>query len=153
MHSKQQASQLRQEFWTVFGQYMAPLASAEGTKINWINYKTGEKEIYFRMHADNKKASIAIELSHADTGLRHLYYEQFLQLKNMLHQALKEEWGWLPETTDEHGKDISRIYKEIAGVSVFNKEDWPAIISFLKRRMIALDEFWSTVKFSFEALR
>ena len=153
MYSKQQASLLRQEFWTVFGQYMAPLASAEGTKINWINYKTGEKGIYFRMQAGNKKASIGIELSHADKELRHLYYEHFFQLKNLLHQAMQEDWEWLAETTDEHGKEISRIYKEITGVSLFNKEDWPVIISFLKRRMIALDEFWSTVKFNFEALR
>ncbi|MGN6618356.1 MAG: DUF4268 domain-containing protein, partial [Ilyomonas sp.] len=54
MYSKQEASQLRQEFWTVFGQYMLPVLSSEGMKISWTNYKTGEKNIYFRMNADNK---------------------------------------------------------------------------------------------------
>ena len=92
MYSKQEASQLRQEFWTAFGQYLLPLLSSEGEKVNWINYKTGEKGIHFRMEADNKKASIAIELSHKDEDIRHLYFEQFLQLKAILSQALEEEW-------------------------------------------------------------
>ena len=52
MFSKQHASQLRKEFWTVFGQYMSPINSYEGEKINWINYKTGVKGLQFKMHAD-----------------------------------------------------------------------------------------------------
>jgi hypothetical protein len=43
MYSKDQASQLKQEFWTAFGQYMGPVLSAEGLRTNWINYKTGVK--------------------------------------------------------------------------------------------------------------
>ena len=153
MYSKQEASQLRQEFWTAFGQYMSPVLSSEGEKANWINYKTGEKDIYFRMNADNKKASIGIELTHKDEGIQALYFEQFLQLKNLLHNALEEDWNWLLHTRDEHGKPISRIYTEINGVSIFKKEDWPQLISFFKPRIIALDEFWSTVKHAFEAMR
>lgn len=153
MYSKQEASQLRQEFWTVFGQYMAPLPSAEGEKINWVNYKTGEKNLHFRMSADNKKAAIAIEITHKDRDIRQLYLEQFMQLKHIFRETIKEDWIWQPEATDEQGKEISSIYTELQGVSVFRKEDWPAIISYLKARMIALDEFWSNVKYSFETLR
>jgi hypothetical protein len=153
MYSKQEASQLRQQFWTIFGQYMTPLLSADGEKINWVNYKTGEKGIHFRMEADNKKASIAIELTQPDAGIRELYFEQFVQLRNILAESLNEEWVWLSQTTDLNGKPISRIYTELQGVSIFKKEDWPAIISFLKPRIMGLDEFWSTVKYGFEALR
>jgi hypothetical protein len=153
MYSKQEASQLRQEFWTAFGQYMSPILSSEGEKTNWINYKTEEKDIYFRMNADNKKASIGIELTHKDEGIQALYFEQFQQLKNLLHDALQEEWTWLLHTYNEHGRHISRIYTEISGVSVFKREDWPQLISFFKPRIIALDEFWSTAKHAFEAMR
>lgn len=153
MYSKQEAARLKQEFWTAFGQYMAPVLSAEGLKTNWVNYKTGEKDIYFRMEADNKMASIAIELTHRDEGIRLLYFEQFLQLKNVLNDALQEEWTWAGQISDANAQTISRIYKELNGVSVFKKEDWPEIISFLKPRIVALDEFWSAVKYGFEALR
>jgi len=40
MFKRQEASRLREEFWTTFGRYMRPVLSTEGIKINWINYKT-----------------------------------------------------------------------------------------------------------------
>lgn len=153
MYSKQDASQIKQAFWTAFGQYMAPVLSAEFSKINWLNYKTGEKDIYFRMDADNKTASISIQLTHKDAGLQELYFQQFQQLKTLLHDALGEQWVWQLHTTTAEGKLLSRIYTQIQNVSIFKKEEWPQLISFFKPRIIALDEFWSTAKYAFEALR
>jgi hypothetical protein len=153
MYSKQEASQLRQEFWTTFGQYMSPVLSAEGEKVNWINYKTGEKNISFRMQADNKRASIRIELTHKDDEIQQLYFEQLLQFKNMFDDVVNEEWNWQLHAYDEHGKLTSNIFKEKTGVSIFQKQDWPELISFFKPRIIALDEFWSQVKYSFKMLR
>ena len=153
MYSKQEASRLRQQFWTAFGQYMSPVLSADDEQVNWLNYKTGEKDIYFRMRADNKKASIGIELTHKDTGLQALYFEQFQQLLSLLHDTLQEAWIWQLHAHDEHGKPVSRIYTEKENVNIFKQEDWPGIISFLKPRIIALDAFWSTAKHIFEAMR
>jgi hypothetical protein len=153
MYSKQEASQLRQEFWTTLGQYMSPILSTEGERINWVNYKTGEKNISFRMHADNKKATIAIELTHKDKEIQQLYFEQFLQFKNLFIDAMNEQWSWQLHTYDAHGKLISKIFKEKTGVNIFQKQDWPELISFFKPRIIALDEFWSSAKYAFERLR
>lgn len=153
MYSRQEASQLRHEFWATFGQYMSPILSAEGEKINWINYKTGEKNISFRMHADNKKATIAIELNHKDADIQQIYFEQFLQFKNLLNDAMQEEWNWQLHSYDEHGKLLSRICKEKTGLSIFQKQDWPELISFFKPRIMAMDEFWSQAKYAFESLR
>jgi hypothetical protein len=150
MYSKEQASQLRQAFWTAYGQYMGPVLSAEGLRTNWINYKTGVKHIYFKMQADNKSAMIAIEIAHPDTELQQLYFEQFATYKTMLHSTLGEEWEWQLHTTDEYGKTISRIFTQIQSVSIYQQENWPALISFFKPRIIALDEFWSDVKYAFE---
>lgn len=153
MYTKEQASKLRQAFWTAFGQYMAPLPSAEGVKVNWINYQTGVKHVYFRMQADNTAASIGIEMTHPDIEIQELFFEQFLSLKTMLHSFLGEEWEWALHTTDAHGKVISRIFTEITPVNVFNQDDWPELISFFKPRIIALDEFWSDARYSFDSLK
>jgi hypothetical protein len=153
LYSKDEASQLKQAFWTTFGQYIAPQLSVEGLKVNWVNYKTGIKYLYFRMEASNRSASIAIEIAHPDAGIQELFFEQFLELKNILHTTLNEGWEWQLHTTDPNGKTISRIFKEINGVSIFNKADWPALISFFKPRIIALDEFWSDAKYAFDVLR
>lgn len=153
MYSKDQASQLKQAFWTTFGQYISPQLSAEGLKINWINYKTGIKHLYFKMQADNKKAAIAIEFTHPDEGIRELVFEQFKAYKKLFEDQLQEEWEWELVSEDEFGKKISRIYKVLPEVSIFKKEDWPTLISFLKPRMIALDEFWNDAQYSFEVFK
>ncbi|MHA6250006.1 DUF4268 domain-containing protein [Pontibacter sp. CAU 1760] len=151
MYKKEQASQLRQAFWTTFGQYIAPHPPADGFKVNWLNYKTGQKHVYFRMHADNRKASIGIELTHPDAELQELYFDQFKELKSILEESVGEEWEWLLHTQDENGKTISKIQKEIGPVNVFNQDDWPQLIGFFKPRLIALDEFWSNAKYSFDS--
>jgi hypothetical protein len=153
MYSKQEAARLKQEFWTAFGQYMSPLLSAEGEKVNWVNYKTGEKNIIFRMAADNRKADIAIELTHKDPDIQQIYFNQFRELKRFLDEATGEEWQWQLHTADEWGSTVSRIGTTLPGVSVFRREDWAKLISFFKQRMMALDGFWSQVKYSFESLR
>ncbi len=151
MYSRQQASQLRQEFWTAFGQYMSPIMSAENESINWINYRTGQKNIYFRMQVDNRHTSIAIELTHPDKESRQLYFSRMKKWKHLLEEITSEQWTWASEVSDEQGKRLSRIFFQMQEVSVMNKSDWPKIISFLKPRIIALDAFWSQVKEDFRS--
>lgn len=129
---------------------MRPVKGAEGDTINWLNYKTGIKHIYFRMDAGQQNASIAIELKHTDTVLQQHYFEQLGQLRSILEQITGEKWEWQLHTTDEDGNRISRITTSLAPVSIFKEADWPSIISFLKPRIIALDEFWMMVKNTFE---
>lgn len=153
MYSKQEASQIRQAFWTALGQYLSPIPSAEGEKINWINYKTGEKYIAFKMQTLHKSATISIEISHPDTGVQQLYFEQFVQLKTAFETIAGNQWQWELFTQDDTGKTISRIYAGLTDKSVLNKNHWPDLISFFKPRIIALDAFWSNARYAFEMLR
>ena len=81
MYTKEEASKLRREFWTAFGKYMAQHLGADGWKVNWINYKTGLKGLYFRMDANNKQAFIGIVMNQKNADLQSLFYEQFEELK------------------------------------------------------------------------
>jgi hypothetical protein len=153
VYSKAEVAQLRQAFWTTFGQYMAPVPSFDGWPTNWINYKTGIKHVYFRMQADNRRASIGIELTHPDAGVRELFFEQFQELKTLLHETLGEPWRWELHATAANGLTLSRIYTEMQPVNLFNRDDWPTLISFFKPRLVALDEFWSGAQYAFEGLR
>jgi hypothetical protein len=153
MFKRDEASRIKEEFWTTFGRYMSPIPSAEGLKINWVNYHTKVKDVYFRMETGAKAASISISIEHRDPAIQELYFEQFLELKSLLHATLEEEWLWQLRASLADDKVVSRIYKEISDVSVFNKDDWSELISFFKPRMIALDSFWENAKYSFEALK
>ena len=153
MFSRKEASALRQQFWTAFGMYMQPIPGAEGEKVNWVNYKTGEKDVSFRMQAESTGATIAIEVAHKDETLQALYFETFRQWKSLFEETLEEEWEWSPQVENEGGKIVSLIYTELPDANVFRRDDWPQLISFFKPRIIALDAFWSQVKYGFEALR
>ncbi|WP_461788057.1 DUF4268 domain-containing protein [Pedobacter sp.] len=153
MFSREEAARLRQQFWISFGQYMKPILGAEGLPVNWINYKTGIKHLFFRMDAEQKFASIAIEFAHPDEGIRALFFEQFQEFKLMFENALQNEvWNWQLNGTNSFDKQVVRIECTLPKVSVFNQQHWPDIIAFLKPRIIALDEFWTDVKPVFEDL-
>lgn len=153
MYTREEASKIKQEFWTVFGQYISPYKSIDGQKVNWINYKTGLKHVYFKMHADKKTANIGIVIAHPDEGIQELFYEQFLEFQMMLHDLLGEKWDWELHTQDEFSRTISKISISLNGVNIFNKKDWPELIAFLKPRLLLLDEFWYDVRDSFDALK
>lgn len=152
MYSKEEASKLRQQFWITFGKYMKPIPSAEGLPINWVNYKTGVKHIYFKMDAEQKQTKISITITHADLATRNLFFEQFMAYKILFNDAVNETWDWELNAVNEYGVSLSQISKTLTNVSIFNQQDWASIISFLKPRIIALDQFWIDVKPVFEDL-
>ncbi len=153
MYTKQEISKQKQAFWTAFGRYMKPILSADGEEIGWINYKTGNKYIHFKTDVDSSQATIAIVLDHPDEGVRGEYIARLRGVKAILYDSLEEEdWTWKVDHADEHGRRMSMVYKQLPSVNIFRNEDWPAIISFFKPRIIALDNFWSMVKYQFQNL-
>jgi hypothetical protein len=150
MYSKQEASVIKKNFWTSFGQYMRPLPDANGEPVNWLNYKTGIRHIYFRMDVNQQQAAIAIEIRHPDITQQEYFLEQLQHRRKILEMETGEPWKWELHVQDEDGSVVSRIGTHLLGVNIFNKDDWPAIISFLKPRIIALDAFWKMIKDSLE---
>jgi hypothetical protein len=152
MYSKEEASRLRQQFWIAFGQYMKPIPAAEGLPVNWVNYKTGVKHIFFKMDASQKEASLSIHITHPDETLRMQYFEQFEALKLLFTEALGDEWVWEAQALNEYGVALSSITKTLHQVNIFDQSSWPTIIPFLKTTIVALDEFWTDVKPIFQDL-
>ncbi len=102
------------------------------------------------MAADQHSAAIYISIQHPDPEIQELYFEQFLELKELLQNELQETWEWQLRIAGDDGKVITRIYKELPGVSVLNRDQWPELVSFFKQRIIALDKFWEHARYSFE---
>src|SRR5687767_6716295 len=119
MYTKEEASAIRQEFWTRFGRYMAPVLSASGEKVNWINYKTGIQNLYFRMNAEKDMAYIGIEINHKNPEQSAQVYEQWVLLKKELEASLEEEWFWESLYSNETGQPLSRIYTILQPANIF----------------------------------
>jgi Domain of unknown function (DUF4268) len=129
---------------------MRPVPGANGEAVNWINYRTGIKGIYFRMDAGKNTARIGIELDLRDDELKERYYKQLELVRNLLEDETGEQWEWEKHLQDEQRRPISRISKTLEGINIFNKADWPGIISFFKPRIMAMDRFWEEVRDGFE---
>ncbi|HTL09318.1 MAG TPA: DUF4268 domain-containing protein [Chitinophagaceae bacterium] len=150
MFSRQETAALTQQFWTRFGQYMAPVPAAGGGKVNWINYKTGVKDLQFKMELDAAGAHIGIVITATDERRRAALFQQLLACRNILEAKTQEVWDWQPDGRNAQAQIMSRIETHLAAVHVYKQADWPAIISFFKARMMALDEFWEEVQPGFE---
>jgi len=153
MYSKEESFQIRKKFWTAFGQYMKLQSSSSGENVNWINYKTGIKDLYFKTDVDSKSVRIAIEITQKDREIQELMFEQFEEFKFLFEAGLGNEWIWYKSYFDENGREISKIERGLENVSIYKEETWPEIISFLKDNLLNLDEFWGNVKDSFEIFK
>lgn len=125
---------------------MRPLPGADGMAVNWLNYKTGIRQLYFRMDVGKKQASVAIEMRHSDLDEQEEVFQKFMALKMLFDEIAGDDWDWELHNVDEDGKTVSRIITRLEGVNIFNEADWPSIISFLKPGLIALDQFWHLAK-------
>jgi hypothetical protein len=152
MYKRHEAAAIKQKFWTLFGQYMKPVPSAWNEEVNWVNYHTGVKGIFFRMDAERNFASCRVEVMHKNDALRLQLFHYFGQLTHLFNVHAGEGWIWEPTVHDETGRSLSRISKTIEQVNVLNEQDWPPIISFFKPQMQALDAFWAEAKDGFEML-
>lgn len=153
MYSKEEASQIRKKFWIAFGQYMKLQPTASGLPVNWVNYKTGIKDLYFKTDVDNRSARVAIEIHLKDREMQALMLEQFEEFQPLFESQLGEDWIWHDHFYYESGRIISKIELTKENISIFRESDWPEIITFLKTNLINLDEFWENVKDNFEIFK
>ena len=152
MFDKEFVKNTKTEFWTSFGKYMRKYKGFEYKRVRWVNYRTGVKDVYFRLEATHEKATFSIDIQHKDDDIRELYYEQFLELKAALHSSLEMELEWIPLAYDEIGWPKCQLKDELEGVSIFNKDDWGSIFQFFEKRMVATHLFWVDFKEVFDQL-
>jgi len=133
MYSKEEAQQIKKEFWTTF---------AEAYPRKWLLYDTKIKDVTFKFYIDNKKAQVLLDIEPKDEEKRKIYYEKIESLKTILHEE------YLPEAILErnfyldNGKVISRIWIEKLNVSLNNRNYWPEIFEFFSETMTKFEMFF-----------
>lgn len=153
MLSRQEKRDWHREFWTTFGVFMRKHQSMTGTKVKWLNYRTGVKDIYFRMEADGKKARFCIDIQHSDEGIRELYFEQFKEVKTVLEATIGEELIWDEAYYfEETRRTACRIYAEKDKINIFDKSQWSELFAFFEKYIVGIDEFWADFNELFKAL-
>ena len=133
MFSKEEAKELRQQFWIFFDKRF---------KRKWLLYNTGVKEINLKFTVDNKQAMVSYDIETTDDLFREYYYDKFESLKTLMKNEVNVALVFEKEYLRTSGKVISRIYLNKTGVNIYRKSDWPVIFDFLYENMDKLEAFW-----------
>jgi hypothetical protein len=133
MFSKEEALQIKKEFWTAF-------AAAYPRK--WLLYNTKIKDFTFKFHVDNKKAQVLIDIEPKDEEKRTIYYEKIESLKTILLEEYIKDAIFERNFYLENGKCISKIWVEKTGISLFNRDSWNEIFDFFHEKMDAFERFF-----------
>lgn len=141
MYSKEESAKIRSAFWTTFGKYMHPVPSASGQAVNWINYKTGVKKIRFQLEVENNQAGVSVVLMESNPELIEKMFDVLKMMKEDMNKNQSTEW-LVDQKYWKGDKCYKRIFIYHQNVNMYNKQQWPEIISFLKTSMIQLDNAW-----------
>ena len=152
MFTKEEAKENKIAFWTKLDNELSKKRNAHGSKINWLSYPTGIKNLYFRMEADEEAVRLVIDLQFPDAGIRELYFQQFQEFQKILEERFKTVI-WEKDFEHWNGKQISRIYLEKGGVNINRREDWDKMHLFLKLNFVKLDAFWDEFGEVFKLLK
>lgn len=134
MFSKEEALQIKKDFWIGF---------AEAYPRKWILHNTKVKDVSFKFYVDNKTAQVALEIEPKDDEKRKIYFEKMESLKSILideylKEVIFERNYYLP-----NGKLISRVWVEIdKKISVNNKATWQDIYDFFAENMTQFELFF-----------
>jgi hypothetical protein len=137
MFSREEAKEVRQQFWIFFGKRYPR---------KWLLYHTGIKDVALKFDFDNKLASVAIECTATDEIDRGYYYEKITSLKKLLLEEISPALIFEENYTLESGKEISRICLEKQDVNIHRKTDWPIVFDFFNTYMDKMEVFFLEYK-------
>lgn len=133
MFSKEEALQIKKDFWIAF--------AAEYPR-KWLLYNTKIKDVTFKFYVDNKKALVLLDIEPKDEEKRKIYYEKVESLKTILLEDYLDDVIFERNFYLETGKIISRVWVEKTGISINNKNTWPEIFDFFAEKMDAFERFF-----------
>jgi len=133
MFSKEEALQIKKDFWIAF--------AAEYPR-KWLLYNTKIKDVTFKFYVDNKKAQVLLDIEPKDEEKRKVYYEKVESLKTILLEDYLDDAIFERNFYLENGKVISRIWVEKTGISINNKNTWNAVFEFFNEKMDAFERFF-----------
>jgi len=138
MYSKEQAQQLRKDFWASFSNYTIYYSKKIGQPIEWILYKTDIKGLELKFDVEKKVVRVALEINCKNEDQRFNIFVELDKYKSIIETNFAEELIWTDEFILPEGKMVSRIYTEMVGVKFHNRDNWLYIFKFMVENMFIL---------------
>jgi hypothetical protein len=133
MFSKEEALQVKKDFWISF--------AAEYPR-KWLLYNTKIKDFSFKFNIDNKKAIVSLDIESKNLEHRKIYFQKIESLQTILREDYLPDVLFNQNFQLENGKIISRIWVELEGISINNKATWLIIFAFFSKNMGLFELFF-----------
>jgi hypothetical protein len=143
MFSKEEEKEFKSDFWQGLNSELELRKGVHGNKVNWTNFNTGIKHLYFRMDLEENFPKLCIDMQFPNEGIRELYYEQFTEFKDRLDSLFESELIWLPRFEHSNTRTIARICIENKELDYYRREDWPAMYAYFGDNFQKLEAFWN----------
>ena len=146
MYKKEEVTAFKTQFWSEFKVHMSATRSADGSRMNWLNYPSGIKFIHIRTDADESGARLCFDIQAKDAGVRSIFWEQMQELKIVMESEMGTDGIWIEDCRSAAVPHFSRIMWELNGVSIFHSDDYNEMFTFLEDRLVHFDAFYHDFK-------
>tara|TARA_R110002020_G_scaffold466202_1_gene688481 strand:- start:48298 stop:48726 length:429 start_codon:yes stop_codon:yes gene_type:complete len=133
MFSREESRQLRELFWISFGKSYPK---------KWVLYNTKIKDFSFKFYFDTSVARVMLDLETLDLEKRRALWDALVSIRSILIDQYLPAAIFDDGHVLENGKQISRIYVELQGVSIHDKNTWQRTMVFLNENMLLFEAFF-----------
>lgn len=145
MYSKEEAKQLKQDFWEGFSRYTNFYSIQIGVPIKWMLYKTGIKGLEFKFYIEKKLVQVIIEVNLKNENKRFDIYLELNKYRKILEESMEYELSWVDDCKVDDHKIVSRIIIEEDQYNFHKRDDWPEIYKFMAKNMYGLQSNFEEV--------
>lgn len=146
MYNKEEAKQLRIDFWNDFAIYSKQLDYLKPQRGRWMMYYTGIKHVVLKFDVERHVIRVALELNHRREVHRLEVYEQLEKYKAIINEAFGEGLIWDYVYTTSSGNEVCRLYVESDAFDFHKREHWKSMFVFMGDNMIKLEEAFKDIK-------
>lgn len=147
MYTKEEKKRLVKEFWELFAVRCNIHPQLQNKRKKWILHRTRIKGVALKFFIDREKASVMIELSNRNENKRLQAFEILERYKKIIENGFETKltWEYFVERPDS-GQEVCRISKNLYGVDIHRKNQWPDIFNFFIENMLLLESNFMAVR-------
>lgn len=149
MYTREEAKQLKKDFWNGFDAFCSELPRFKYRKKKWILYNTKIKGIELKFDATRDGAFVIMEFNHRSLSRRRQMFEIMEKYRVVFDQYFADAI-WQTDYEKPCGTIVSRIYRHMGGLDIHRREQWPDFYPFLSKEMVHLERGFSEMKDLFE---
>ncbi|WP_372775891.1 DUF4268 domain-containing protein [Mangrovibacterium sp.] len=139
MYTREEAKQLRKNFWMMFGKRCEIIPQLLHRKKKWILYDTKIGGLDLKFDIDRFEAWVMIEVNAKSEDRRLQIFELLEKYKVILEEGFENGLQWEICYTREHGEEVCRIFVLQEGFDLHRQNQWADIYNFFIDNMLVLE--------------